>query len=103
MVLFEVARDAMDEETESAGQKARPVVKGLGRRSSAFASEVYTAVRSGNLAQPFSAETVKRACPGYTEGTYRNFFNRHRIGNPGGMAELFVRRAWNRFEIIDTN
>ena len=93
----------MFEETESAGQEAGPVFRGLSRRTSAFASEVYAAVRSGKLSQPFCAETVKRACPGYTEGTYRNFFNRHRGGNPGGTAELFVRRAVNRFEIIDSN
>jgi len=93
---------ALDKETESAGQKARPAHKGLGRRANAFASEVCEAVRSGQLVQPFSAETVKLACPGYADGTYRNFFNRHRVGNPGGMAELFVRRAWNRFEITDS-
>jgi hypothetical protein len=69
----------------------------------AFAVEVYAAVRSGKLAQPFSAATVKRACPGWAEGTYRNFFNKHRVGNAYGMPELFVRRASNRFEIIDSN
>jgi hypothetical protein len=94
---------AMGEETDGAGQKAWPASKGLGRRTNAFAAEVYAAVRSGRLAQPFSAETVKRVCPGWSEGTYRNFFNRHRVGNPRGMAELFVRRACNRFEIIDSN
>ena len=96
----------MDEETERKSLKARPVLKGLTHRTSAFATEVYAAVRSGvrsgKLAQPFSAETVKRACPGYTDGTYRNFFNRHRVGNPGGMAELYVRRGANRFEIADS-
>jgi hypothetical protein len=97
-----VLRVAMDEETERKSLKARPVLKGLTRRTSAFASEVYAAVRAGKLAQPFSAETVKRACPGYTDGTYRNFFNRHRVGNPGGMAELYVRRGANRFEIADS-
>jgi hypothetical protein len=98
-----IMRIAMGEETESAGERARPVSKGLGRRTNAFAAEVYAAVRSGKLAQPFSAEAVKRACPGRSAGTYRNFFNKHRVGNPGGMAELFVRRALNRFEIVDSN
>ena len=97
-----VLRVAMDEETERKSLKARPVLKGLTRRTSAFASEVYAAVRSGKLAQPFSAETVKRACPGYTDGTYRDLFNRHRVGIPGGMAELSVRRGANRFEIADS-
>ena len=92
----------MGEETERAGQKARPALKGLSHKTKAFASEVYAAVRSGELAQPFSREAAKRACPGRSESTYRNFFNKYRVGNPGGMAELFVRRAWNRFEIIDS-
>ena len=93
----------MGEETKRAGGKVRPASKGLGQGAKTFASEVYAAVRSGKLAQPFSAETVKRACPGRSEATYRNFFKRHRVGNPGGMAELFVHRARNRFEIIDSN
>ena len=95
-------RVEMGEEPEHAGRKVRPSSKGLGPGTRAFASEVYAAVRSGNLAQPFSAETVKRACPGYADATYRNFFKRHRVGNPGGMAEMFVRRSWNRFEIMDS-
>ncbi len=92
----------ISEEIQNAAQKARPVPKGLDRRASAFASEVYAAVRSGTLTQPFSAETVKRACPGWAEGTYRNFFVKHRVGNPTRKTELFVRRAANRFEIIDS-
>lgn len=67
-----------------------------------FAAEVYAAVRCGTLAQPFSAESVKRACPGWAERTYRNFFNKHRVGNPSGTTELFVRRASNQFEIIES-
>jgi hypothetical protein len=69
----------------------------------AFPAEVYAAVRSGKLAQPFSAEAVKRACPGWADGAYRSFFNKHRVGNPSGTTPLFVRRASNRFEIIDSN
>jgi hypothetical protein len=101
-VPFEIVLVVMCEETESAGQKAQPVSKVRGRRANAFAAEVYAAVRSGKLAQPFSAETAKRACPGWSEGTYRNFFNKHRVGNPGGLSELFVRRVSNRFEIINS-
>jgi hypothetical protein len=96
-------RFATDEKPRAPAKKARPVFEERGSRMKAFASEVYAAVRSGNLAQPFSAETVKRACPGWAEGTYRNFFNKHRVGNARGMTELFVRRASNRFEIIELN
>lgn len=91
----------MDEKTESAGQTSRPGLKGLGRWVKTVASEVYAAVRSGKLAQPFSAETVNRASPGHTDGTYRNFLKRYCVGNPGGMAELFVHSGLNRFEITD--
>jgi hypothetical protein len=98
-----VAGVSMSEQTQAAAWKARPSGKGLGPRTYGFASEIYAAVRSERLAQPFSIEAAKRACPGYTEGTYRNFFKRHCVGNPSGMAALFVRRAGNRFEIIDTN
>jgi len=40
----------MGEEIERVGQKARPAVKGLSHQTKAFASEVYAAVRSGELA-----------------------------------------------------
>jgi hypothetical protein len=91
----------MNEETESAGHKARPAFHGLDRRTRAFAAEVYEAVHSRELAQPFSAEAVKRCCPGYMEGTYRNFFKKHCVGNPSRMVELFARRCANRFEIVE--
>lgn len=98
-----IMRVVMGEEIERADQKARRVSKGLARGAKAFASEIYAAVHSGKLAQPFSAESAKQACPGRSEATYRNFFKRHRVGNPGGMAELFVHRGSNHFEIIDSN
>ena len=98
-----ITQAAMGEKDRRAGQKARPASKGLGHGAKAFASEVYAAVRSGKLVQPFSAETVKRACPGRSEATYRNFFKRHRVGNAVRMAELFVHRGSNHFEIIDSN
>jgi len=37
------------------------------------------------------------------DGTHRNFFKRHCVGNQGGMAELFVHRGSNHFEIIDSD
>lgn len=55
-----------------------------------FASEIYAAVRSGKLAQPFNAAMVKRACPRWAEGTYHTFLGKHSVGN-GHTTELFVR------------
>ena len=55
-----------------------------------FGSEIYAAVRSGKLAQPFNAAMVKRACPGWAEGTYHTFLGKHAVGN-NQTTELFVR------------
>ncbi len=57
-----------------------------------FASEVYAAVESGRLAEPFNAEMVKKECPGWAGKTYHTFFGKHRVGN-GKETELFVRVA----------
>jgi hypothetical protein len=65
----------------------------------AFASQVYAAVRTGKLTEPFSAQTAKRACPGWAENTYHNFFNKHRIGNPSGTTEMFIQVAPGQFKL----
>lgn len=57
----------------------------------AFASQIYAAVRSSRLKEPFDAAMVKRACPGWAELTYRTFLSKHAAGNPGGNTVLFVR------------
>ena len=67
----------------------------------AFASEIYAAVRSGRLKEPFSAGTAKRACPGWAARTYQNFFNKHRVGNPSRTTELFVRVAPGQFKLAN--
>jgi hypothetical protein len=55
-----------------------------------FASEIYAAVRSGKLTEPFNAAMVKQACPGWAERTYHTFLAKHAVGN-GQTTELFVR------------
>ena len=35
-----------------------------------FASQIYAAVHSGRLTQPFNAAMVRKACPGWAERTY---------------------------------
>lgn len=53
--------------------------------------QIYDAVRSGKLAEPFTAEMVRRACPGWSDHTYGVFLPKHRVGNPGGNTPLFIR------------
>jgi hypothetical protein len=56
-----------------------------------FASQIYAAVQSKKLAEPFDADMIKRACPGWTNRTYHVFPSKHAVGNPGKNTELFVR------------
>ena len=57
----------------------------------AFGSEIYVAVRSGQLGQPFNAAMVRKACPGWAERTYHTFLGKHAVGNPDSNTALFVR------------
>lgn len=54
-----------------------------------LASQIYAAVNSGKLTEPFDAEAVQRACPQWAVHTYGVFLPKHRVGNPGGHTELF--------------
>ena len=57
----------------------------------AFATEICAAVQAGKLAEPFNAAMAKKACPGWADGTYNNFFRKHAVGNGRNQTELFVR------------
>jgi hypothetical protein len=62
-----------------------------------MAHTVYSAivkpVRSGQLAEPFTKEEFRKACPSLGRGTYTAFLDKHRKGNPGGNSELFERQS----------
>lgn len=66
-----------------------------------FASDVYAAVRTGRLKEPFNGAAVKIACPGWAERTYFNFMPKHRRGNPSGTSELFERVAPGSYRTLD--
>jgi hypothetical protein len=63
-----------------------------------FATEVYAAVKSGKLGQPFNAAMVKKAVPGWADRTYHNFFLKHSVGN-GLTTELFVREGRGSYRL----
>ena len=56
-----------------------------------FGAQIYVAVRSGKLKEPFNAAMAKKACPGWPEKTYHAFFSEHAIANPEDNTPLFVR------------
>jgi hypothetical protein len=66
----------------------------------ALATQIYAAVQSGRLTQPFNAAMVKQACPGWADKTYRTFLSKHAIGN-GTTTELFVRVSLGLYRVRD--
>ena len=55
-----------------------------------FATQIYDAVKAGKLTEPFDAEMVRHACPGWSEKSYGVMLSKHAVGN-GANKELFVR------------
>lgn len=64
------------------------------------ASQIYAAVRAGRLKEPFGPDDLRRACPGWGEGTYKAFLWKHRVGNPGKNTELFEQIGPSRFRTL---
>ena len=64
-----------------------------------LAQQIYEAVRSGTLAEPFTGDMVRRACPGWADHTYGVFLPKHRVGNPGRTTELFVQVARGSYRV----
>ena len=67
-------------------------------------SEIYKsiaeAVRHGKLKEPFTSHDFKKACPGWTDGTYNAFLWKHRLGNPGGYVEFFKKISPGEFILL---
>jgi len=63
-------------------------------------SAIVRAVKSRRLNEPFGLREFMLACPGFADGTYKVFLNKHRRGNPGGNSELFLRVAPGKFRVI---
>jgi hypothetical protein len=63
-------------------------------------SAVVKAVRFGQLAEPFTKDDFRKACPGLAMGTYAAFLDKHPKGNPGDNSELFEREAPGQFNCL---
>jgi hypothetical protein len=73
-------------------------MKGSGEDGSRSLSAIVGAVRRGLLREPFSRQDFRTACPGFGNGTYNAFLDKHRSGDPGGNSELFERVAPDQFK-----
>lgn len=60
---------------------------------------IVDAVESGRLKEPFNSDGFRSACPSFGEGTYTTFLGKHRVGNPGGNSELFVKISRGLFKL----
>ncbi len=61
---------------------------------------IITAIKSGNLAEPFTSQDFQNSCPGFRNGTYNTFLFKHRCNNPGGNSELFVKVSPGHFKCV---
>ena len=61
---------------------------------------IVDAIRAGALIEPFSEENFRAACPGFGNGTYNAFLDKHRRGNPRGNSELFERVSPGKFKCL---
>ena len=62
--------------------------------------KIRQAVRQGRLPEPFTAQEVHQTA-GIPISTARTFLPKHRVGNPYGTSELFVRADRGRYRLTD--
>ena len=63
-------------------------------------SAIVSAVKNETLQEPFTKSDFREACPGFGDGTYNAFLDKHSKGNPGGNSELFERVAPGKFRCL---
>jgi hypothetical protein len=61
---------------------------------------IVRAVKNRSLNEPFSRDDFRSSCPGFGEGTYNAFLDKHTVGNVGGNSELFLRVAVGKFKCV---
>lgn len=61
---------------------------------------IITAIKSGELIEPFSNKDFMAKCTGFGKGTYNAFLYKHSKGNRGGNSELFKKVARGQFQCI---
>ena len=61
--------------------------------------EIHAAVEEGRPKEPFSPNDVIRAGVQCDPVTPATFLPKHRVGNPGGNTELFIRVSKGRYKL----
>jgi hypothetical protein len=68
--------------------------------TSRFMRDIHAAAHDGRLPTHFRAADVRAACPGWAEWTYHNFLPKHRLGNPLGYTEYFLRHSDGTYSLL---
>lgn len=63
-------------------------------------ARIVRALTARGLAEPFTRDDFRKACPGACVGTYNTFLDKHRTGNPGGNFELFEKVTPGSFRLL---
>ena len=73
----------------------------MSKNSGRFINQIRRARREGGLLRTFRANDLRVACPGWAFNTYSTFLPKHRVGNPCGTTELFVRYADESYGLVE--
>lgn len=63
-------------------------------------ASIIKAIKKKKLLEPFAVEDFRKACPGFSDLTYKAFLHNHTKGNSWGHSELFVKVNPGQFRII---
>ena len=69
------------------------------KREGRLIREIRQAVRDGKLKEPFCADDIIPAGIRCASSTPRTFLPKHRVGNPSGDSELFIRVARRKYRL----
>lgn len=68
---------------------------------SRFVQDIRLARMEANLPRRFRARDLMNACHEWPESMCRTFPAKHRLGNPGGHREYFIRYGEGLYGLID--
>ena len=64
-------------------------------------TDIRRARRLRKLNKRFSPAEVRSEVSGWATATYGTFLPKHRVGNPGGNTELFVRNGDGTYTLVE--
>lgn len=64
----------------------------MAKKKSKLHEDILHLISEGKLKNPFTKEEVKKMLKDkWAEATFNVFFTKHRVGNPGGYTEYYIK------------